>query len=356
MGKETVDSSLNLFKKCSPLGVEKTIIITGGEPLLAFDMLKYIVEKTNEKIDRSRIVLFTNGSLITPEIAKYFQQNNILVLISLDGSQKANDRARIYLSQKGTFNEVIRGYNYCKSVGCEIGISAVLGKHNVSEVLNIVDYFIKLGVKSLGLNFPHYLLNINNPELIPMEDYTKHIINAFRKCRDQNVFLENSSRPLRAFVENKLRLRECSALGKGITVNPYGVVGTCKTLITAGIINKDIKLVEDINLDITFLEWASRSTLSIEDCNDCAAWGICGTGCAYDSYCLFGDIKKVDPRTCTFSKTFLEFMIWDLFEIIKTKLNDNDYYEPSIEEQRKMYGAVREINKLSKSAGHQTGE
>lgn len=49
-------------------------------------------------------------------------------------------------------------------------------------------------------------------------------------------------------------------------------------------------------------------------------------------------------------------MIWDLFDIVKDKLAGRDYYEPSIEEQRKMYGAVRERNKLLKSAGHQTGE
>lgn len=254
MDQETVNRALDLLRMCSPLEVEKTVIITGGEPLLAFDLLKYVVEKTSEKIDKYRVVLFTNGSLITPERAEYFQQNHVLVLVSLDGFQIANDRARLYPSQRGTFSEVMRGYNFCKSAGCEVGISAVLGKHNVSEVPDIVDYFINLGVRSIGLNFPHYLLNIDNPELIPMEEYTTHIINSFKRCRETGVFLENSSRPLGSFVENKLRLRECSALGKGITVNPYGVVGTCKTLITAGVIDKDIKQVENVNSDTTFLE------------------------------------------------------------------------------------------------------
>lgn len=355
MSKETAGKALKLFQKSAPKAIKKTIILTGGETLLNFDIIKYVVENAKEYIDRYRIILFTNGVLITKDIANYFAMNRILVLISLDGYEEINDKARIYRSNRGTFNDIIRGYNYCKDIGCEVGFSAVLGKHNVKEISKVVDYFIEMGIKNIGLNFPHYLLDVDNPELISMEEYTNQLIKMFRKCREKGVFLEYANRPLEPFIENKLRLKECSALGKGITIDPYGTIGTCKTLITAGILNSNIDAVGDVDQEKVFLDWAQRSTLTIEECKNCPAQGICGTGCAYDSYCLFKTIDKVDFRACVFSKTFLEFMIWDLYAIIKYRLNDYAFYEPTIEEQRKMYGRMNTKSDLSKSAGHQTG-
>lgn len=355
MSMKIAEKALYLFQKSAPKKIEKTIILTGGEPLLNLDILKYVVEKAKEHLDNYRVVLFTNGSMITKEIADYFARNKVLVLISLDGHKEVNDKARVYRSDKGTFNDTIKAYKFCMGAGCDVGISAVLGRHNVNEISKVVDYFIGLGVKSIGLNFPHYLLNDENPELISMEDYTSKLIESFKKCREKGIFLENAKRPLEPFVENKVRLKECGALGKGITVNPHGTIGTCKTLITAGILNKKIDEVSDVTQEKVFLEWANRSTLSIEECKNCSAQGICGTGCAYDSYCLFKTINHVDPRACVFSKRFLEFMIWDLYKIIKKRLDKLDYYEPTIEEQRKMYRSMHTKSKLSKSAGHQTG-
>lgn len=355
MSMETARKALGLFIKNCPNKAEKTIIFTGGEPLLNLDVLKFLVDNTRRKIDNARIVIFTNGSLITEEIARYFKSNNVLVLISLDGPKDVHNKARRFKSGKGTYSKTLRGYKICQNAGCEVGISSVIGKHNLNKVTEMISFFADIKAKSVGLNFPHYLLDKKNPHLIDMEIYVDNLLKAYKLTRREGLFIEQASRKLKPFIEEIPRIKACDALGKGITVTPEGIAGPCKTLLTANLIGKKISEIKDISKDKTFKKWSKRSTLTTKECQGCPCVSVCGTGCTYDSYALFKDIYHIDPRACTFSKKFLEFMIWDLFEIIKRRLELEEIVEPNLEERRKMYCRIEHVSKLTETVGHQIG-
>ena len=81
----------------------------GGEPLLAFPLIKKVVEYA-KKVFKGKKLNFnitTNGTLFTREILSYFQANNIGIMISLDGPKEINDLNRVYPNGEGTFDDVM---------------------------------------------------------------------------------------------------------------------------------------------------------------------------------------------------------------------------------------------------------
>jgi radical SAM protein with 4Fe4S-binding SPASM domain len=357
MNEDIAIRSLKLFAKHAPKKVQKTIILTGGEPLLNFKIIELLFVLAKEILDSYRFILFTNGTKITEQMAKIFKDNNVLVLISLDGNEKQHDLSRKDFLERGSFNDALRGYFICKKNGCNIGISGVIGMHNIAELDNeVIKFFIDIDPDSLGLNYPHYLLNEDNTRILPMANYTDAIIATFKKLRGHGVYLENINRVIEPFVKQKINAKECAALGRGITVLPNGVVGPCKTLLVAGIIGislDEIEKVEKLDDDAMFHKWCNRSTYTLESCKGCIGISLCGSGCTYDSYVINGNIDGIDKRICIFIKKIIEFLINDLYRLVQDRGN-SDIIIPSLEDRQKIYSSIIvNENDLKRSAGHE---
>jgi len=70
----------------------------GGEPMLAWDSVMAGVEAARERADgadaRVRFSITTNGTLVTPERARFLKGNGFSVILSLDGPKELHDRER----------------------------------------------------------------------------------------------------------------------------------------------------------------------------------------------------------------------------------------------------------------------
>jgi uncharacterized protein len=352
------EKALNLFEMNSSKEANKTIDITGGEPLMNISTVKYIIERA-ENMPNTRTVIFTNGSLVTEGLADYFARKNTLMLVSLDGPKDIHDSVRIKKDGGGTFDESLRGYELLKKAKCKVGISSVTGKHNVDRMKEVSDLFAELNPPSIGLNFGHYLLGQEeNPSIIGMARFAEILTGFYKEMREKEIFVENISRFIRPFYEEKPKLNECQAQGRGFTVDARGKIGVCKSLLVSDIISKPIdEISDDISQEKVFQEWAKRSPFTLEECIECQFIGICGGGCTYDAFVANrGDIKKIEPNYCNYTKKVLEFLVWDLFEEIKEKIG-NKVYIPSIEEQeRKFLKYYDKQNALQRSVGHEKDE
>jgi len=348
---------LKLLGKFSPKNVQKSIILTGGEPTLNYSIIEMLLNRTKGILDSYRFVLFTNGTKITKRMAKTFKKYDVLVLISLDGKSRQHDLLRKDPLGNGSFKNALDGFNTCKEYGCKVGISGVLGSHNIQELkTDILDFFVKINPESVGLNFQHYLLNSENSNILPMEQYTDAIINAYKEFRIHGIYLENIIRIVEPFVSRKINAKECAALGQGITILPNGMVGPCKTLLVAGIMGRpldEVEKLENLKDNEEFLNWSHRSTYTLESCKGCVAISLCGSGCTYDSYVIHGNINGIDKRTCVFAKKILEFLIVDLFWIVRNK-SDLDIIIPSENERHQIYSTIAlDKTDLKRSAGHE---
>jgi uncharacterized protein len=89
----------------------------GGEPLLEFELIKKCIHYTNEIAEGKTVEfnLTTNGTLFTKEILDFFEQQDVLITISLDGPQEVHDRNRRFaVSGCGTFEKIIEKLEFFK--------------------------------------------------------------------------------------------------------------------------------------------------------------------------------------------------------------------------------------------------
>ena len=96
----------------------------------------------------------------------------------------------------------------------------------------------------------------------------------------------------------------------------------------------------DVNL------WGESIWTAIEKCKLCPAISICGGGCPLNAYKVCSDIMSVDNRICVQSKIFLEWLIKNLYEIIKPNFKEESLiYVPSQKERSQIYGKINIFDK-----------
>jgi heme b synthase len=117
------------------------IILTGGEPLLRKDIFTLADYGTKRGL---RMVMGTNGTLITPDITKKIQDSGIKrVSISLDGSTKESHDA--FRQVDGAFDRAIKGIECLKERGIEFQINTTITKYNLFELEDIFELVVRLG-------------------------------------------------------------------------------------------------------------------------------------------------------------------------------------------------------------------
>ncbi|MDP3456520.1 radical SAM protein [Methyloversatilis sp.] len=96
MTLEMADKSLDMVFRSPSKAVK--IEFQGGEPLLNFDLIRYIVSKAKVRAAAEgrdlEIVIATTLSLATTEILEYCRDNHILLSVSLDGPSDLHNKNR----------------------------------------------------------------------------------------------------------------------------------------------------------------------------------------------------------------------------------------------------------------------
>lgn len=106
IAKKAIDQILKDF----PEGIG-FIQFFGGEPLIAFQELKEIVdyiEKTfgEHKITIPRFGLVTNGLLLNPDIIEYMNQKRISFSVSIDGDKDIHNNVRVGLGELDSYDRI----------------------------------------------------------------------------------------------------------------------------------------------------------------------------------------------------------------------------------------------------------
>ena len=95
----------------------------GGEPLMAFDKLKYINDKLKEKGLKVTSKITTNGSLITDEVVTYAKENNINVFqVTVDDIGEKYNNIKNYVSLKNGYRVVVDNIKKLLNAGITVSI------------------------------------------------------------------------------------------------------------------------------------------------------------------------------------------------------------------------------------------
>jgi AdoMet-dependent heme synthase len=117
------------------------VILTGGEPLMREDLFELARYGTDKGL---RMVMATNGTLITKEVTKRMKSSGIQrVSISLDGPDAVmHDRFR---KVDGAFDGALRGIELLKNEGIEFQVNTTVTRHNVEQAEQMLRLALGLG-------------------------------------------------------------------------------------------------------------------------------------------------------------------------------------------------------------------
>ena len=154
MTRETADKALDfVFRSPSP-GLK--IEFQGGEPLLNFEMVKYVVLKAKERnktLGRSlQFVIATTLSLLTDDILDFCKEHGIILSSSLDGPEDLHNHNRPRPG-RNSHQKFVEGLEKARAVLGYDQISALMTttEQSLTRARDIIDEYIRLGFQGIFL-------------------------------------------------------------------------------------------------------------------------------------------------------------------------------------------------------------
>ncbi len=147
--KRTVDL---IFMSPSP---SIKIEFQGGEPLLNFQIVKYIIdyaEQCNSTMKKQlEFVICTNLTLITGEMLEYLKNHKVYISTSLDGSMELHNNNRPYRNGQGSYGIVTKNIKKVNDCLGEGSVSALMTatKDSLEQFTDIIDEYLAQGFNSI---------------------------------------------------------------------------------------------------------------------------------------------------------------------------------------------------------------
>ena len=166
MSRTSADMSLETAKQVVDLIFESpspqlAIEFQGGEPLVNFEALRFVVEYATERnLDERRdlqFLLVSNLSRMDEDKLRFLLQHDVLICTSLDGPADLHDRHRrlrggsAHAQAVHWIERIDRAY---REMGCDPDlwhVDALLttSRHSLGYAREIVDEYVRLGIKTI---------------------------------------------------------------------------------------------------------------------------------------------------------------------------------------------------------------
>lgn len=127
-----------------------TFEFQGGEPLLNFEIIKYIIEysKENKKEKNIEYNLVSNLTLLTDEMMEFFTENNVSICTSIDGDRELQNKNRPF-KNKDSYEETTKQFEKIKELNPSISAIETTTKFSLENYKEIVDTYIELGLNNV---------------------------------------------------------------------------------------------------------------------------------------------------------------------------------------------------------------
>lgn len=211
----------------------KIMIFSGGEPLMRNDIYQLIAHAAQKGL---RPVLGTNGTLITPEVARKLKEAGILTAgISLDSIDAAkHDKFR---AVPGAWEQAVAGMKACRQEGLPFQIHTTVVEWNYDEVEKITDFAVDTGAKAHHVFFlvPTGRAVDIEQESLRATQYENLIRRIMKKQQEVDIELKPTCAPqfMRIADQMGIKVRFSRGCLAGISyciINPVGNVQPCAYL------------------------------------------------------------------------------------------------------------------------------
>lgn len=312
-----------------------TMEFQGGEPLLAFDKIKYAIERAREiNLERNKnihFVICTNSTVFTDEILNFCSKHNVIISTSLDGPEFIHNANRPKSGAK-SYELVINGIAAARQklgfdkVSC-LMTTTILSLEHPKE---IIDEYVNQGFSNIFLRpiSPYgfaiknrakneyqtnsfikfyeigleYILELNKNGKYIVEDYTVIILKKI----------------LTAFPVGYVDLQSPAGMVNNVIVFNYdgAVYATdeARMLAENGDFTFRLGSVADSYTSLFYGEKVKEiakhwSNESLAGCSDCAFQSYCGADPVFH-HAAFGDLEGLRPSSdfCTKNMAIFKYI------------------------------------------------
>jgi len=288
----------------------KSIVFTGGEPMLHPDWLD-IIELSQSY---GRTILASNCTLLKKEEIKRLADMNVIMQVSLESPRaEMNDKIR----GKGNFNKVLENLKLLvdHDMGDRIAICMTLTKFNAHEVKEMVDFTKSLGISSFRL-LPLQKINraVKNWGIInPSQKDLENAYRTFYRILTGSSDNMNVQGGIPGLYLNFWKKSMWCQIGTSINIDDQQNVYPCSLLMNKNFYlgNLEMDSLEKIENSVTLKkliqQFYNRKKL-ITKCSKCAMRSICQGGCPGTVWNDYGDIYNPDDLCALRVKQFVNLL------------------------------------------------
>jgi len=274
-----------------------SLLLTGGEPLLRRSILFRTIKYARDYAQIERIVVDTNGTLLTERDAKLFAKYDVDVGVSLDG---ATPSTHDFIRGKGTYNKTLKAIKRLVKAGAKVTTGTTLMKPNFKEFESVIRLGKELGVDSANFT----LLKVrgrakdNEKEIVCSVGDILSTVKKILKV-SKEIGMKTSVEKMELDLKKLERGTDlCGAGTTALSISANGDVYPCDALyfdnLRAGNIRTQ-KLNEIWKNSPVLKTLRDLSVTRIEKCKDCEIKFICGGGCLAERYDLYKSFEKCTP-------------------------------------------------------------
>ena len=300
----------------------RSIGFFGGEPMLAFDLIKRIV-RASKRANAVSYGMTTNATLITEEAAQWMAGNSFSFVVSVDGGEETHNANRPLKNGEGSHAKTLEGLEWLHLNGLSRKVSARATFSDPRQAFSMVKWlnenlYQKGKVANISVecaSFNESACTTSNPQEMDWEALAEAYWQIAEYMRDnaragRSVRCHTIGTPLERLVNRRPYGSECGA-GKGyFTVSPNGLIYACHRETEPNIGHVLYGFDERVRS-----LWYDNRCYHRSSCCLCDIRNLCGGGCRSDSAFHKGDPRIPWEVGCRHFGLIAEVCFWLLSEL-----------------------------------------
>lgn len=324
--------------------------VSGGEPLLGFNIIKatiqYIEENIIPKGKKVSMWLCTNGALLTNEIIEFLSEHNVSIGISIDGTKEMNDMYRIDAFGNGTYDQICKGISLVhNNKNATLKFKNLWGLCTATEencdFVSILQHMKLLNFNNVQIRLIRSEKKYNISKILSEYDkLADFLLNSYFSNQLQFLYMilndnDQFGKVLKRIILDQILFNRCNAGINKITICPDGSIYPCDSFV--GLKQFQIGTVSNTNNIKNIYKNINVNT--IKKCSKCSINYLCGGDCYYNSFMKTGAQTIPDEEFCKIQKHIIELCL-----MIRYKMETSD--SERFKQLRKFVGGKDDYTKI----------
>jgi uncharacterized protein len=282
------------------------VIFFGGEPLLRKDIIRSTIDKC-KKMELNTGSSFhykvtTNGLLLSRSFLEYANSVGLVVALSIDGIQEANDRHRIMADGSGTFAQIEEKAKLLLEYQPYAMALVVVNPDTVEFYADSVKYLYDVGFRYLVVSL-NYAGPWDDRSMLSLKRQYKVLARMYMEMtlEERKFYFSPFEVKLASHIKGADALCNRCILGKRqVSVAPDGMIYPCVQFVKDGVSNREFGIgnVWDGLNEEKRNRLYELSLERSEVCKECALNERCNNGCSCLNWQTTGKINGVSPVLC----------------------------------------------------------